>query len=98
MILKILGVSSFVYSLWLFFLVAWRGYVNTSWELIYINKVSKNEASKSKIWIWDLRAVTIDVWKARKFMIFPEVESGFYLKPVQFNHSVVSDFLRPHGL
>ena len=31
-------------------------------------------------------------------VIFPEVESGFYLKPVQFNHSVVSDFLRPHGL
>ena len=49
MILKLLGVSSFVYSLWLFFLVAWRGYINTSWELIYINKVSKNEASKLKI-------------------------------------------------
>ena len=49
MILKIFGVSPFIYSLWLFFLVAWRGYINTSWELIYINKVSKNEASKPKI-------------------------------------------------
>ena len=51
MLLMIFGVSSFLYSLWLFFfLVAWRGYINTSWELIYINKVSKNEASKPKIW------------------------------------------------
>ena len=50
MILMIFGVFSLLYSLWLFFfLVAWRRYINTSWELIYINKVSKNEASKPKI-------------------------------------------------